>query len=375
MNYPKIHLAKNENGMVSLIVTMVIMVVLSITVIGFAQLMRREQRQVLDRQLNTQAFYAAESGVNDAAAKLKTDPTYSTKDDCSKWTKDGNTNYVDDTNHLISYSCLMIDPNPTTLEYTNIGTDQSQIIPIDVSDVDSSPLKELHISWQDTSLTDDMSECNSGTFVPVPSFSAAGAWPTNCPGILRIDLVRIPISGNFDRNWLIDNTATAFLYPTQDGGSASITPVIPDLGYGFKNQGRIIAVNCSNWGALEYENQCKASFLNLDSTTYKYYLRIKSIYKPSVVSIAAKAVDGVLMNFHGAQAIVDSTGKANDVLKRIQVRVSAFVVNGYYPEYDIDSLGSICKRYSYAPAAPPDSVYLHPDDPTTGYDPACLTKN
>ena len=48
------------------------MIVMSLIVLGFAQISRRNQRESLDRQLSTQAFYAAESGVNDARELITT---------------------------------------------------------------------------------------------------------------------------------------------------------------------------------------------------------------------------------------------------------------------------------------------------------------
>jgi hypothetical protein len=53
------------------------------------------------------------------------------------------------------------------------------------------------------------------------------------------------------------------------------------------------------------------------------------------------------LNISGAQTLIDSTGKAQDVLRRIQVRVST------HDSYDIPSgtaaAGSICKQISVAP--------------------------
>ena len=54
------------------LLTMILMIVVGLIVLGFAQISRRNQRQALDRQLSTQAFYAAETGVNDAANLIKT---------------------------------------------------------------------------------------------------------------------------------------------------------------------------------------------------------------------------------------------------------------------------------------------------------------
>ena len=61
---------RDQRGIASLIITMVSMVIVTLIVLGFATLSRREQRQSLDRQLSTQAFYAAESGVEDARAVI-----------------------------------------------------------------------------------------------------------------------------------------------------------------------------------------------------------------------------------------------------------------------------------------------------------------
>ena len=60
-------LRKNQDGIVSLIVSITIMIIISLVVISFARLMRTEQEQALDRQLSSQAFYAAETAVNDVA--------------------------------------------------------------------------------------------------------------------------------------------------------------------------------------------------------------------------------------------------------------------------------------------------------------------
>src|SRR5262245_1378660 len=117
-------LAKNQKGMVSILVTMVIMIVVSLIVLGFAKIIRREERQSLDRQLSTQAFYAAESGINDAVKKIsddiKNNVTVPTKTSCDPDNHYTTSNQLDGT--TITYSCLLIDPTPNTLEYSSINT-------------------------------------------------------------------------------------------------------------------------------------------------------------------------------------------------------------------------------------------------------------
>jgi Tfp pilus assembly protein PilX len=67
MNYlSKYKSHRNEEGLVSIIVVTIVIIILSLMTIGFAKIMDREFRQSLDRELAVQANYAAESGMNDA---------------------------------------------------------------------------------------------------------------------------------------------------------------------------------------------------------------------------------------------------------------------------------------------------------------------
>src|SRR4051812_1988899 len=106
---PDLH--TDARGVVSIIVTILIMLVLSLIILGFAQLVRREQRQSLDRQLSTQAFYAAETGVNDAIKALNNSVLTGKKSDCDP---DGlglgaNVNKLD-ASGTVSYVCVLVNP-------------------------------------------------------------------------------------------------------------------------------------------------------------------------------------------------------------------------------------------------------------------------
>ncbi|MBP7807565.1 pilus assembly PilX N-terminal domain-containing protein, partial [Candidatus Saccharibacteria bacterium] len=108
-------ITSNQAGLVSIVVTMVFLSVITLITVSFAFLMRREQRQVLDRQLSTQAFYAAESGVNDAVAALKAGTITGDIDTC------GSPPYDENLSSVISYSCMLIDQSPDSLEFDPIA--------------------------------------------------------------------------------------------------------------------------------------------------------------------------------------------------------------------------------------------------------------
>jgi Tfp pilus assembly protein PilX len=128
-----------QAGMVSIIVTVILMFVISITVLGFAQVIRRSQREALDNQLSTQAFYAAESGINDARTILAANPGSSVTS-CAKPSPPNpfsTLDYTVDAAHGVSYSCLLVEPSPSQLKYDLDPSAQSKIIPIDTHELSS----------------------------------------------------------------------------------------------------------------------------------------------------------------------------------------------------------------------------------------------
>ena len=64
-------LQNNQEGLVSITVSLIIMIIITLVVSSFALIVRREQRRTLDRQLSQQAFYAAEVGIADAQSAIK----------------------------------------------------------------------------------------------------------------------------------------------------------------------------------------------------------------------------------------------------------------------------------------------------------------
>ena len=63
---------KNQNGTASIISTLILVILLSLISIGFAKIMDRSLQNSLDSNLSSAANYAAQSGINDAMAYIKT---------------------------------------------------------------------------------------------------------------------------------------------------------------------------------------------------------------------------------------------------------------------------------------------------------------
>lgn len=320
-----------EAGMVAIMVTLILMIVISLIVLGFAQISRRNQRQALDRQLSTQAFYAAESGVNDAAEIIKaavaSGSAVADKPDCQSNGADfyaGLDSVLDDDSD-VEYTCLTVDPTPGSLVYSNVGSSATVMPLIAVS----GTISRVNLTWQARG-----DNATPAANCPVTNnaniFSATTGW--NCGyGVLRFDLV--PTAGALTMNGLQTATMTSFVVPLRPGSTGTANPIPYTVGGGNNRLG----VVCSN-------TSCSLSISGL--TQSQYYLRVSSIYRD--VSLRVDAVDAVSapVSLQGAQAVIDATGKAGDVLRRIQVRVPLTGSStNQLSDYALQSSEAICKRF------------------------------
>ena len=336
----------NQDGIVSIVVTLIIMIVLTLIVTGFAQLARREQREALDRQLSAQASYAAESGINALKKALDSD-SISTK---SRTSCDGPYTYsgspADDPfspvnsklSDTASYTCLLFNQTPPDIILGSVSSDTSEVIPISVVDPSSptpttpKPVDTLNVSWKTKNGDDGVAIPSNGRF---PKFQD---WGGKNVGVLRLDVIP---ADNTSMSSLDSSIKTFFLYPKTSGG-------IDSKDFSQISKGEIIDVTCNNG----------CSFVIKGLTGLKYYVRIRSLYTVSQVSLNGASTAGVNTSnttFVGAQVEIDSTGKANDVLKRIKVRIKAPTTGSdkvnlsTIPEYVFSSEKDLCKKMEIYP--------------------------
>ncbi len=345
-----------QGGFVSIMVTMIIMILLSLIVLGFAQATRREKRQSVDRQLNSQAQYAAETGINDAQNYIKGELTAGNP--INDFKKCGNgpasggpSNNFDKRSgayvpSIVSgnttNSCTLINPSPTELIWQRIATDSSVAFPFNPPGGNN----EITVGWQDAdSVPTSYSSCTGA--VPGLAFTPQSGWACQA-GALRIDLT--PVS-NLDRTALINGTSNFVLYPvTNPNGPISLP-----------GHGDIIAAQCNT---ANIPRHCK---ITINGLSGKYVVRIRPIYRAANIYITGNPGN----KLSDAQALVDVTGKANDILKRLQARISVNPLEGDTNttfNYALQSIDSICKRVAIIPPAT-----VINDDPTPAPgDSSCL---
>lgn len=346
MNKQKIN--QNESGIASLIIAILIIIVLSTIVIGFMQIIRREQRQSLDKQLSQQAYYAAESAVSDATMAVNEQGFTGNKTTCgpsgtgfsfsdpnsNKLTTDGN----------VQYSCLLIDQTPSAIQKT-LKKNIAKAYPVDAG---LGGVSSITFNWKDA-------EDPSGLYKKMrpggsTDFPAAGEnvdeWQST--GLVRLDLVPTTLINSLA---LENNVRSIFLYPNESG-TASVTS------FASLSSGMIVAASCSTSTGM-----CSAT---INGLVGNYFVRTVAYYRDVALTVTAADILGnPVPKLLNGQIVVDATGKAADVTRRIQVRIDPS--ENSIPDFALASMDSLCKLFSVTPNSGTDKV----NDPGGTPDAAC----
>lgn len=340
------NLQRDQAGFASIVIALVLILVLALLTVGFAELARREQQNALDKQLAAQAYYAAESGVNDISQVVLNaiaNPATATPNLASlvpntatpagpldpnkcienQVTTDPQLSSLPSNNissaNGVSYSCVLLNLDPPSLVKTPLSANTAWTTTF--ATTGGGALEGLTINW--SSIAGKPAAATAGgTFTPLANW--------NAPAVLQVSIT--PLGGILNRQSLINNTYTAYLYPRCDGpASAPYTA----------QQATVVDAKCNS-------GTYSVAISNLSGTPGESYaISILDYYDASTVSIT-NATDGTgPLDFSNSQALIDATGQAKNVLKRIQVHVP-LQQPGVTPNYTVEAQ-NICKRFDTAP--------------------------
>jgi len=350
---------KDESGFAAIVIAMIMVTILSLITIGFAQLMRKATISALNAQLSTQAYNAAESGVNAAAAAIN--EGYNLPKTICGDTENvqggvntglSGANFLEDNTvggksspTGASYPCLLINPTPPNYQADPIDTVNSTVAEmegINPATGAAAPIQTMEISWENSDPGSPQFAPNCNTFYPANQPVGTPQW--NYTGILRTEL--FPVN-NLTRSSLINSEMTTYLCPDQSLGNTIGYNSGVDTGVGSDN-GHIVDGDCN----ASNNPYCSVYITGLSQSIY--FLVLKSIYTPTQVTVTLYGADSTgstaptnILDIADAQFLVDSTGKAQNVLKRIQVRIPTHD-NYYYPPNG--GAASVCKELKVQPA-------------------------
>ena len=358
----------NDNGFAPLIITVIVVIILSLLTVGFISLMSNNQKNSLNQQLNNDAYYAAETGVNDAIKAIDSGYT-SSKLTCGPLASSGSSQpgqqYLE--NNIVNgpndkYSCLLINPAPSSLQYSSIGLNQPTVVAISAINNSHIPtnIGSIEISWQPS----PQAASSPYTFAPY-------SWLQTCPqttgpclppqtswmegsnpitGILRAALTPL-YTGSLPTD--TSSTYTAFLYPSVPETPSSVQSIASGPAYGpstiGSNAGEVIGGLCQNGGnSSGMPDACNVSIDVSSANTSAFLLSLRSIYNRTQVTIQVFDQYHNPLMIQGAQTMIDSTGYSHGVLRRIQVRVPRMSDTGF-PAFDLETTNKLCKDISTYP--------------------------
>lgn len=353
-----------ETGLVAIFSVMFFIVLITVITISFLRIMVQEERQATDDQLSASALNAAESGVEDAKRLLVRclgNPPSSIESECNNALQQTNcpgvlsngtirsdlgltydaTNGVkvsNESEYLEYYTCVLIDLESKEFLGELSGGNDSIFIPLSATgDFDS-----IEFSWHDT-----RPEANGPPAAYPPAFQLPKQpeWESGSyPAFVRLQYIQH--DSVFDVSDLEEDSRTVFLTPASSGAYVNNQFNLADVDArtGTRTKLSPVPVECIATGSSAERYACKAQ-VNLSGFGPKSssYLRVTSIYGGTHFQV--RLLDGsTAVSWNGVQPVVDVTGKANDVFRRVETRIRLDNPS-LMPNFAIESGTDFCKDY------------------------------
>lgn len=302
--------SKNQSGITSVMFALVFSAVLTMIAIGFAFVVRNDQRQTLDRYLSYQAQYAAESGVNQAINNIRTAQatlgTVPSGDTCQTYDLSGD--------GTVKATCVTWSTEADYIYKESLGSEPfvSKIKPADPPPNDN--YSAITLTWTN----------NSATSAWVYGWDAAKLpeIEDNHFPVLRVSIMRLNGASGYD------NFKQIYIVPT-DGGSGSSALSLTD--------GSLARALCNI-----ANRECSITLTGAS---------VAGFAPEAVLSVAAlgEIADSLKINISNgsprklaeAQITIDSNAIAQDVTKRVQARIP-FMADTWNPGF-VAAAGEICK--------------------------------
>ena len=308
----------NNRGAVALITTIIISILLSIIITGVAIVMVSELRQSNDNEQSIRAYYAAESGVEDAINKAMILPH--TDQDCSSPALSKNLNLDPANPGQVGWSCQQISFSG---QPSGSLPQADKAVQIDLEG--STNFHSATLEW-------DAAPSHSYAAVPAGTLPQTSAW-NNRPAALELTVVRYPNSPPF-----ADSAIKIQNYLVLPGPPGPSTDVVIGAAVGSNP----LRGKCTAGGTYH----CTVTIKNFNTSPESYMLRLRTRY----VGTDYKFTFFQGNNATGAQKVVfdgtatiDVTGKAGDVYRRVIYKIPFNKGAAVGLDYVLFSDTNVCK--------------------------------
>lgn len=381
-----VHHRNNTRGAVSIFVVIFSALLITTIVVGFIRLMIQNQQAATTADLSQSALDSAQAGVEDAkralvryrdyclgsAAAAATnecvtlDRALKNGTQCNTIQQSGVAGDPDDKEIMVrqsendaddalqqAYTCVKIQLNTTDYVGT-LPASGSRMIPLK----GTGDFNQVQIEWysqsdlEDSGGSDDEEKrvaLSVGSELP-----KLDDWAQNRPAMLRVQLMQFGSSfqlSDFDKkDDGTSNAYTLFLNPSEVGRE---TLSFTDDARMSQTTGALQQIACDrNFSTATTDRlyACKATItlpnaIGQSDLKRTAFLRINGLYNDNT-SFRVQLADGNnAVTFNSVQPVVDSTGRANDLFRRIQSRIELDNSTFPFPQSAIDLTSSLCKTF------------------------------
>lgn len=349
-----------QRGAVSLFIVIFSALLITTITISFLQLMVKDQQQAMYSDLSESAYDSAVAGVEDAKRALLMqqdcigDGTQRCADiqtaigagECTTLSTifgggAGETAIVQtegDRRLEQAYTCVKITQD--TKDY--LGSIDSNATATLIPLRGRSPFNKIVISWA-------LSKTGGDITLPTPDDpqrllpKEGASWPVGRPALLRAQLINGHSSFRLSDLDTSGYSSTLFLYPSRSGLPTAT----------FALDGRRDAANGSSQPIKCQPNVASGAYacqvtIDIDTAVQAgsqiAFLNLMAFYNATDYKVELR--DGVTpVLFDNVQPEVDSTGRANDLFRRVVSRVE--LNNTFnYPTAALETRNNICKNFS-----------------------------
>lgn len=363
-------------GAVSLFIVIFTMLLITIVTVSFIRITLQDQQQASNQDLSQSAYDSAQAGVEDGKRAILQYQTICANDmsanhkacsdaaatitspSCNQGlagiqtvtggeVKVQQTQSAGDVTLDQAYTCVTI--NLQTANYLgSLDASASKVVPL-VAPASGS-FNTVTLQWFSPQ---DVGAANNYAVDLLPFGSSVyplvSPWPANRPSLMRAQLFQVGSSftlANLDASAPTQSDAnTLFLYPSATPANTtklftSDSHTTPKAA-GNGPQAVTCKTDVSSGGYA-----CSVDLTlpdPINGGTRVAYLRLSALYNKTNYSVTLSN-SGSPVKFDGVQPEIDSTGRANDLFRRVQSRVD--VTDPAYPDAAVDITGSLCKDFS-----------------------------
>lgn len=354
-----------ERGAVSIFIVVFASLLITIVTISFLRLMTQTAQEASTVDLSQSAYDAALDGVEDAKRAIADpDITIDSSDGCTQVAQalgKGDNEVIieqneDDASLSQAYTCVTVDFDAKNVEEQNINENSSILIPLKTKSGDD--FDTIRVGWRRPSGPHGTPAVLRST-AQLDSLPQRSSWGGETPALLRVryiwatsesnidldDYASVSSDGSFQR---AEKSRTKFIVPSDTGLTSS---AINNEADNDSDPSVAFCTSALSSAASMAGYDCAFNLTNVpagSSNNAPKFIQITPLYKGADVSI--ELLDGTTnVPFNGVQAIVDSTGRAGDVFRRVQARVRLDGVDTS-ASYPSDALviggGDLCKDFS-----------------------------